>query len=197
MNNNTFFAFLFLVVAFLVIGCSGQPLIPGRHPAEETVETMYATLSAGDNEAYIDTILPENRRRPNPLGLLEGLSLVAGPAMLDIGPLVDFTFTDVQATLVREEDGYALVQAEGYVRFPALTWELPFCDQHDVRQQGGAWYVDVYAPERLARLERIGQFRLELLDNPDLWSDLGSGDGLAGLLNGLDLAMEMALNLCE
>lgn len=198
MNKGYFLLLLVILAAFLIVGCSGGPLPPSRHPAEDTVEEMYAALSAGDTDAYMDTLLPEKRRRPNPIGLLDSLSVLVGPAAINLGTLADYSFKDVEASVVKADSEYVLVQAEGFVRYSAFMWELPFCDQHDVRLLDGEWYVDIHAAERIWRMERISEKRMQQLEESSTWAGTTtSASDLTGLLDGLSDVMEVALNQCE
>jgi len=165
------------------------------HPAERQVKKMYAALSDGDTYAYMDTILPENRRQPNILGLLNAISIGIGPVRADISKIASVNISDLRVSMLYSNETYALVQAEGNVRYSILMMEIPFCDQHDVRlHSDGNWYVDVYAPERFERLERILNIReQELMEMYDGSSGYNEYDIFGELFTG----MEQALNLCE
>ena len=158
---------LLILAIFSVAACSS----PGEE-AKKPVEQMYKAMATRDMNAYMDTILPENRSRPNPLSLLSILGALVpdlgiGDFNLDLGGLLgniaQVSIQDLKLTVEEERDGYVLVRAEGRMRYPGLFFETAFCDEHDVRQVEGKWYVDVFAPEREARLQAIlGSLQQEL-----------------------------------
>lgn len=196
--KNCFYFLTALLLAMLSIGCDDLPApspTPDRHPAEPVVENMYAALAANDMDAFMDTMLPANRRQPNPFMLIRGLVIGYGPVGIDLAQLTDISIPEVEVRVIQAGDGYALVQAEGYVRYPSLLLELPFCDQHDARLEDGQWYVDVYAPEREARLSRLMEQRAQALQNQD-WA-VEEPEDLAGVLQILGEGMGMALNTCD
>lgn len=185
LNRHLVWFLLLILFVFAVGGCGSAGT-----PPERVVRRMYTALSEGDMDAYMDTILPENRRQPNILGLLNVLSVGIGPIGVDLGELTDISIKDLKVTQLQATDGYALVQSEGNLRYPAFTMELQFCDQHDVRRASdGNWYVDVYAPERTQRLERVLNVRQEELSG----MMNGGNDWWSSLIPGI----ERALDLCE
>lgn len=178
---------LALVATGLLCGCAP----PVSSSPERVVESMYEALGEADTDAYLDAILPENRKQPNMMGLLSAFSLNIGPVGLDLGKLTGFSVRDLEfEELVREND-YALVRVRGNMRYPILMMEVPFCDEHDVRLIDGAWYVDVYAPERAGRLERVLGIRQQELEQ------LSSDAEYQTLMGALGLSMEKTLDLCE
>lgn len=165
---------------------------------------MYAALSDGDMDAYMDTILPENRRQPNPMGLLNAVSLGFGAGGfnlgIDLSTLMDVSVQNLTLTTLQSRNDYALVQAKGSIRYSLLMMELNFCDQHDVRKRGSEWYVDVYAPERQARLERVLDKRQGELQAMAASAPPETGVLETDLMNALGLlgpGMEVVLDLCE
>lgn len=186
--------FLFILVAVVIAGCDS------RHPAEKVVDRMYKALSKGDMSGYMDTILPQNRQQLNPFGLLSAMSFSVGPVGFDVSKLMAVSIRDLKLKTLSLKDNYALIQAEGYVRYPVFMMEVRFCDQHDVRLQDGEWYVDVYAPERAERLERILGIRQQELEAMARNAPPASGqpeDELLTALGMLGPSMEKALNLCD
>ncbi len=168
---------LILIVIVVVAGVA-LVAVP-RNPAEKVVEDMYNALTRGDMNAYMDTILPENRRMPNPWGALGAMSVSAGPVGFDIGKLIQMAIRDLRVSTVRASGDYALVKAEGYLRLPALSIEVHFCDEHDVRRRDGHWYVDVFASERQARLQ---EYQRQLLADLQTMPSSSSGDPFSDLL---------------
>jgi len=165
------------------------------HPAERVVFDMYEALNEGDTNAYMDAIHPENRKQPNLFGLVSAFSIGVGPVRADLGKLTQISFRDIKVSVVQEVwEQYVIVQAEGYVRYPLLMMEIPFCDQHDVRlYSDGNWYVDIYAPEKIVRLQELIQLsNQESLLEPS--RDLESIESIlyAEFLEGL----ETGVNLC-
>ncbi len=183
-----------IIVAIVLGGVVIVSLLTPKNPAEKAVEDMYNALAKGDMNAYMDTILPTNRSMPNPLGVLGAMSISAGPVGFDVGKLTAMSFRDLRTHVVRATNDYALVQAEGYLRMQALGMEVHFCDQHDVRQQGGKWYVDVFAQERRNRMLQYQQRLLSEIQNSPGSS---SGDPLAAALSGLNSQqLERYSNFC-
>lgn len=188
-----------LCLLFVMSGCSAGP-----NGATKTVEKMYAALSDGDMDAYMDTILPENRRQPNPLGLLNAVSLGFGAGGFSLGfdlsALMNVSVQNLTLTTLQSQNDYALIQAKGSFRYSLLMMELNFCDQHDVRKRAGAWYVDVYAPERQTRLERVLAKRQQQLAAMAAAAPAETGVLETDLMNALGMlgpGMEVALDLCE
>lgn len=181
---------VFLVLLMSLAAMASCSALDRRHPAVKVVEAMYAATSEGDMNAYMDAMLPENRRQPNPFGLLTALEFNIGPVGLDMEP-GSFTFSDVTYSVLHSTDEYALVQAEGMARVTLLLWELPFCDQHDVRLVGERWYVDAYAPEREERLRQVMAERQESLQDGGL-----PGRDINDLFGGLTEVAKIVLNLC-
>lgn len=166
------------------------------HPAERVVNDMYNAISESDIDAYMDAIHPENRKQPNIFGLLSAFSIALGPVRADLGKLTHISVRDVKVSLVREySDSYVIVQAEGYLRYPILMLEFKFCDQHDVRRYSdGNWYVDLYATERVERLNRIlFQYQAELSDpyhEPSYSNESLYAAIFEGIEKGLDLCLD-------
>ena len=131
-----------LLTLVMVVGCSGSPY---RSP-EATVEEMYAAISAGDMDRYMDAIHPDNRKRPDPFGLLSAVSVGFGAGGFSLGAdlskLFQITVQDLELHTQQENGTYALVTARGKLRMPILMMEMDFCEQHDLRREGGRWYVD-------------------------------------------------------
>lgn len=186
MRSTLIIATLVLAVtAIFLAGCN-------TNSPEGVVKRMYEAISKGDTDKYMDTILPENRRQPNPFGLINAISIGIDPISLDLSKITAVSVRDLKLSIIATSDDYALVQAKGKIRYPILTMELDFCDQHDVRNVDGTWYVDVYAPERATRLEEILGLRQQEL--ADMANDLYYQSGLFG---GLVQGMESALDLCK
>lgn len=197
-------ALIILLIAFSLLSCSDNnhstTSSNNNYQAEVVVRKMYVALATGDQDAYMDTILPANRRVLNPMNLVPALSVggnvgVFG-AEIDIGKLMKFSFKELNVRTVRSSSDYALVEARGIVRYPALGMEFNFCDQHDVRKENGHWYVDIYAPERQERVSRLLEKRQkEILSNPPTPSgDMNDPIGL--IFSGIGQGMEQALDLC-
>lgn len=179
---------LLVIIMLFVVGCSSRSYLP---PHERVVVEMYAALSAGDHDAYMDTLLPSNRQSPNLMGIMSAISLGLGPVGIDLGSLMQVSIRELNVRTVSISETYALVEARGLVRYPVLGLEYPFCDQHDVRLSNRNWYVDILASERQARVDRILEERLRSL--PDMDDSQFSGD----LFSQLAGEMERFLNLCE
>ncbi len=184
------------LVAIIVVIVGGNYIGVWRDPAEKVVLKMYEAISEGDTNAYMDTILPTNRRQPNLLGLVNAISIGIGPVGVDLSKLTAVTISDLDVSIIRSNETYALVQATGKIRYPILMLEVEFCDQHDVRlYSDGKWYVDVYAPERAERLEKILNIRqqelLEMANNSSSQAELNL------LRGGFATGLETALDLCE
>lgn len=186
-------------ITILIGGCSF-----GADPIQDVVVRMYESLEIGDTNAYMDTLLPENRRQPNPFGLLNALSASAGFGGLnlgvDISKLIQVSFSDLEVTVLAKKGDYALTQAMGKIRYPILMMETPFCEQLDLRRVDGKWYVDLLALERQQRMARILQRQQAQLEQLGLAAPAETGDIGADLQNMFGMfgsSMEYALNLCE
>lgn len=167
------------------------------------VTKMYQALTGGDSDAYLDTILPANRRVVNPINLLPALSirpgLVGGVGInMDLGELMKVSVKEVNVKILEPGADYVLVQTRGKVRYPALGRELDFCDMHDVRHVDGQWYVDIYAPERQQRVDRILEKRQrQILEGSGQAASATGDDPLLSLFSGIGAGMEQVLNLCD
>jgi len=181
---------LFCITLFVVTmtSCANQS------SPEGTVKLMYKSISENDTDTYIDTILPENRLQPNIFGLMSAISISMGFVSIDLAKITDISIKDLKVSTIEKRENYALVRAEGKIRYPILALELRFCDQHDVRylNDDGKWYVDMYAPERVARLEKILGIKQQELQamsaNPSLQ---------ANFLGSYMASLESVLNLCR
>lgn len=197
-------ALVIILITFSLLSCSDNnhsvASPHNNHQAEAAVRKMYVALATGDQDAYMDTILPANRRVLNPMNLVPALSVggnigVFG-AGIDLGKLMKLSFRDLSVRAIRTSPNYALVEVRGIVRYPALGMEFNFCDQHDVRKENGHWYVDIYAHERQERVSRLLEKRQkEILSNPPTPSgDMNDPIGL--IFSGIGQGMEQALDLC-
>ncbi len=177
----------------IVAGCGGSSL----HPAERTVANYYVGQMKQDVDIMIDAIEPADRGLSGMavMGLLNALSVDIGFIGVDLGDLTKVSFEKLEFDLVTETADYALVRAEGNIRYLALGMEVPFCEMHDVRRDSdGAWYIDLDGPERAERLARILP-RME--ERMMALSNSGAGDSLTGMLGAMDEMMVIALDLCE
>lgn len=192
-NRLTFIARLGAVI-LLLAACGGGS--DTRHPAERVVAGYYIGVARGDTDAVMDAVEPADRNLTGMgfLKLLDALSLSLGPLGIDLGALTDMSIKDLDLELLSSTTDYALVRAAGNIRYLTLGMEVPFCDTHDVRRGGdGAWYMDLDAAERLARLERILPLREAEL-NALMAS---SGQSLTGIFDTMSDSMAISLNLCE
>jgi len=166
------------------------------HPAERVVNDMYNAISESDIDAYMDAIHPDNRKQPNIFGLLSAFSIALGPLRADLGKLTQISVRDVNVSLVHEySDSFVIVQAEGFLRYPILMLEFRFCDQHDVRRYSdGNWYVDLYAPERIGRLDRILQGYQEELSDPSREPSYSNENLYAAIFEGIEKGLDLCLD---
>ena len=180
-----------LISLCLLFSCSSF-----ADPKVALVRKMYDSLSKGDTNGYMDTILPENRTNQNPLGLFNALSLSLsyGPVGVNISDLTSFSISDLKVKTLSSTNDNAVVQAEGNLRYPLLTIEMYFCDTHDLRKVNGQWYVDVYAPEKQARVEQLLAAKQGAIMN----SFAGvSEDDLAGMISAYMNTIQQAADLCD
>ncbi len=184
--------FVFVAFAWVLAACGGNDT---RHPAERVVANYYVALNDGDSDALMDAVEPADRNvmTTGLMSLLDALSLSIGPLGLDLGQLTDVSIRDLRLDVESEAADYALVQAAGVVRYPAVGTEVPFCFMHDVRRSSDAWYIDLDGPENVERLARIlpaRQAELEALA-------AASGDSLAAAFDMMNASMAIAMNQCE
>jgi hypothetical protein len=167
-----------------------------QDPKITLVRKMYNSLAKGDANGYLDTILPQDRTMPNPLGLLSAihLSFSYGPFGLDLSQLTKFSINDLKVKIIYSTDDYAIVQAEGGLRYPLLITEIQFCDTHDLRKVNGRWYVDVLAPEKQARVENILAQKQGVIQNE---LSGASDQELFGMISSYMNAMQQIVDLCE
>ena len=192
-----------IMVTFALLSCSdnGSSKPPAdRAAAEAAVRKMYVALSSGDQDAYMDTILPSNRHVLNPMNLVPALSIGGNIGVfgigVDLGKLMQFSVRDLSVNTIKISSDYALVEARGIVRYPALGMEFNFCDQHDVRKENGHWYVDIYATERQERVSRLIEKRQKtILEGPPTPTE-NMEDTIGLVFSGIGQGMEQALNLC-
>lgn len=143
---------------FILSGCFKDD--PTQKP-EFLVREMYDALSASDMDRYMDTIHPDNRQQPNPLGLLSALSVGIGGGVgpfslsLDSSSLLHVTFRELNIHASAENEQHIIVEAKGKIRYPILLVEMEFCEQHDVVWYENRWYIDIYHPAKLARLNQL------------------------------------------
>ena len=187
MRKVKFFSLFFVLLLIATLTSCVNPKSP-----ERVVILMYKSISENDENAYIETMLPENRFLPNIFGLMSAVSLISDIVEVDISRFTKISIKNLQVKVIKKYKNYALVQAEGKIRYPLLALELQFCDQHDVRylEEDGNWYVDMYAPERIARLEKILAIKQQelqaMVNNPSF--DAGFwGSYIASLKNILNL----------
>ena len=177
--------------------------------AQKTVDRLYRSMQTGDSNAHLDTILPENRLMPNPMSafgifgaIFANLGLGDFGLGLNLGSLMEsvsqFTIQNLKLTVLQEREEYVLVEARGEIRFSVLSIEVPFCDQHDVRKQDGKWYVDLYAPEREARLQKLAATKGEVLVDGLVWPLTGilSGD-MTAVFEKFGDELQTLVNFCE
>lgn len=194
-RSHKYIGCLFLVIAILMLaGCgSGKA-------AERVVERMFTALEEGDHDAYLDTLLPSNRNRPDLDGilaaLLGGVGVGAGPVSVDLGGLLAPSFVGMEYRTVARDGGHAVVQARGRVRM--LMMEYPFCETFDVVHSGG-WYVDKLHPDRQTRVARLiernrarlAQQGAQIPETGNPLADLGN------LFNAFGAGAAVALDMCE
>lgn len=202
-----YFMMICVVCVAVVSGC-GSSSAPDPTPTPNIgqirmpVIQMYKAILQNDPDAYMDVILPANRRVLNPVNMLQALSLgySAGGfgVSLDIGQLTKISFRDLDVEVVSVDGAYALVRATGNVRYPGLMLELPFCDMHDLRLESGKWYVDVYASERKERIARIVEKKQAALGSSQGVIPTPSSElDLTSLLMGFGPGLEEVLDMCE
>lgn len=187
-----------LLVILLTAGC-------GSEPPEAVVARMYNAINEGDSDAYLDTLLPSTRKRPDLggiiLSLAAGMSLSAGPVGFDIGGMLVPKTGDMQFRVMSQDGDYAVVEARGLVRM--MMMEFKFCDTHDVIRVGGRWYVDATHPARVQRVSRYSDRNAKTLQAQG-YSIQNPEDPLADPLAWLDqlfmlygTAMEIVTDLCD
>jgi hypothetical protein len=183
-----------VIFALIVAGCSGGSSL---HPAELVVARYYVGLTEQDADVVMDAVEPADRGLTGMaiLGLLNALSLNVGFLGIDLGDLTAMSVKDLDLELVTETADYALVRAEGDIRYLALGMEAPFCEMHDVRLNAdGSWYIDLDGPERADRLTRLLP-RLE--ERMMALTNSGAGESVTGMFGAMDEMMAIALDLCE
>lgn len=183
------------IVVLMLAGCGS-----GRAP-ERVVERMFTALEEGDHDAYLDTLLPANRVRPDLDGviavLLGGVGIGAGPVSVDVGGLLAPSFADMEYRTVAGDRGHVVVQARGNMR--VLMMEYPFCESFDVVRSSGNWYIDKFHQDRQARIERLivrnearlTQQGMQFPESGDPLTDLGN------LFNAFGAGATVALDMCE
>lgn len=190
---------LLLILAATLTGCGG-----GK--PEKVVEQMYQALQEGDSDAYMDTLLPENRSMPDLDGvlgtLLGSVGMSAGPVGVNLGGLLRPTFKNLEIRTVSKDGDHAVVEARGAMRM--MMMEFPFCETHDLTREGGRWYIDKFHPARSMRLERLATRNRErlLAQEGTASSDVDSLDAMtlddiAGLFSTFGNDAEIMLDMCE
>ena len=190
---------ILLALTVMLAGCGGSA-------PEKVVAQMYEALEEGDANAYMDTLLPENRSMPDLDGvlamLLGGVGLSAGPVGVDLGGLLSPNFQNMEFKTVSKDGQHAVVEARGVMRM--MMMEFSFCDTHDLTREGGRWYIDKFHPARQPRLERLLERNQERLmaqvgtaaAQTDSLDDITPED-IMGLFSTYGDAMEIMLDLCE
>lgn len=173
----------------------------GADRPADVVEKMYKALQAQDQNSYLDTLLPANRKYPDLDGvlatLLGGTSVKFGGLGLDFDSLLTPSWSDIQYTTLMNDGEHAVVEARGFAR--SMMMEMPFCDMHDLTKYQGAWFVDKFHPDREVRLRRyIERNKQKLLEqNPNIDPNLDPMKDLVNAFATLGSSMEIMLNLCE
>jgi hypothetical protein len=167
--------------------------------AERAVLAMNAALANADQDsvAYLQTISPISRSKIKPENVFRSLIVsmnirAYGPVSIDLSSILTARYYDVTVQGEFQQDGYVIVRANGWVNL-LNSFSLETCDLWDVRRyEDGQWLVDVEAPERQLRIERIVRARLaahpELANLPFL---------LLQPLGQLSQGVDKVLLLCE
>jgi hypothetical protein len=125
-----------LVALLVVAGCRRDT----RHPAERVVARYYIGISERDTDAVMDAVEAADRNMTGMglLNVLDALSLEIGFVGIDLGALTATSIRQLRLDVVTRTADYALVQAQGNIRYQTFGYEVPFCFMHDVRRAGGA-----------------------------------------------------------
>jgi hypothetical protein len=181
-----------LVALLVVAGCRRDT----RHPAERVVARYYIGISERDTDAVMDAVEAADRNMTGMglLNVLDALSLEIGFVGIDLGALTATSIRQLRLDVVTRTADYALVQAQGNIRYQTFGYEVPFCFMHDVRRAGdGAWYIDLDAPEQAERLARI----LPQREAAALAQAQAADGSLGGLMGSMTDSLALAMNLCE
>jgi hypothetical protein len=159
---------------------------------------MYTALNNNDPPAYLSTISPNSRSVIKVENVLRSIIVSSnlnayGLVEIDLGGLFSVLYVDMVYWGEYQYDGYVIVRASGSVNILNSTSSYSVCDMWDVRRYApNQWFVDVEAPERKQRIERIVKARIEA--NPWL-------AGLPGMVSvpvgQWSQGIEGALQMCE
>lgn len=185
-------------VSRMSLGAPPTPT-PLTADAERVVQDMYDAWNSGVGTDYMDAIAPASREKIRlpavAVGLLEQVQFNQFSAQLPLAYFTDVVYRKMSYSGQLAASDYITVTATGRIWIEALKAEFPMCDVWDVHPYSGEWLVDVDAPERGVRQQRIAAARA----TPDAWwQGVPVVNGIVDYFSGpTEEGIKKAVNLCE
>ena len=185
-------------VAIMGLGPAPTPT-PLTADAERVVQKMYDAMTSGVETDYIDAIAPASREKIRleniARGLLEHVQFDWYGAHLAVEDLTGVEYRKMRYTGELLASDHVVVTAAGGIWIDTMKVQYPVCDMWDVHPYSGEWLVDVDAPERVVRQERIAAAR----PTPDAWwRDVPVLNGIMDSVSGgLEGSIRTSLNKCK
>jgi hypothetical protein len=193
-------------ISVMFTGCT-NPLASFVSGPEHVVRAKYEALSTQDMEAYIVTVVPEQRTQITTMNVMASVMtsafIAVDPLGMNTGGWMDavagasYAYQDMQYAVIEQTDDYALVKAQGTLSIGSMA-NFSYCMYQDVRNVAGTWYNDELAPQKQQRMQMIMQNRMQDLN------ELAQSTGVDPLFGSADVALlmnpqmwDMLFDLCE
>lgn len=186
--------YVVFVICVCLLAASWRSIDRWIHRDDPTyvVRIKYDALSRKDQNAYLDTIVPETRGNAATINsLASGLAtafIQLDPFNINRGDWMSFvadvtiTYDKMEYSIVEQSDEHALVKASGKLTVAPIA-EYHFCMYQDVQKVNGQWNNDEYSQKRILRLQDMMQQKIQKL------KELEQSSGVDSLLGSSKLAM--------
>lgn len=190
----------------LLTSCANPFSFFERGP-EQIVRAKYDALSQQNLDAYVSTVVPEQRAQISTMNVLASAMtsafIAVDPVGMNVGGWMDalagasYQYRDMRFEVVEQTSDYALVKAQGTLSIGSMA-NFSYCMYQDVRNIAGTWYNDELAPQKQQRMQQIMQNRIQELNQ------LAQSTGADSLFGSTDIALlmnpkvwDMLFNLCN
>lgn len=177
------------VICLFLVSCSGL----GLSSPTNIVRAKYDALSRNDQNAYLDTIVPDTRAQ---IGTLNVMANAMTAAFINLDPLdmnyggwmdsvagMRFEYRDMKYDIIEQTNDYALVKAYGTLQTGVVNFK--YCMYQDVRKVGGVWYNDELSDKKQQRTVTLVERQMQRLNT------IANSVGVDPLFGSADLAMIM------
>lgn len=174
---------------------------------EQVVRAKYDALSQQDLNAYVSTVLPDQRAQIGAMNVMAGAMtsafIAVDPLGMNMGGWMDalagasYEYREMRYDVVEQTGDYALVKAYGTLSVGSMA-NFTYCMYQDVRNVGGTWYNDELSPDKQQRVQMMMQRRMQELNQ------VAQSSGVDPLFGSADVALlmnpqvwNMMFDLCE